>query len=190
MNEDNYKEKLIKFNSTIKYEEEVTFLISLLHPMKNDLILDYGCGTGSLLIQLRNQGLNVKGFDVKNYTNLEEKYIFINTIAGKFNKIYFMHSIAHVPNIEEVLSSLSENNLIDGGYLYVITPNKNFDDYFKSKTLTETEYIKDSTVVKHYDIYGLISLFEKLGFIIQVKGQFGKTVGTDIHERLYLIAKK
>ena len=48
----NYKQKLQQFNSTVKYKKEMEFMIKLMDIQKNDTILDYGCGVGTMVEEL------------------------------------------------------------------------------------------------------------------------------------------
>ena len=89
-----YKSKLIEWNSTDKYHSEFLFLSSLIG--KSSSTLDYGCGTGLTAI-----GLNADGYDINDYIFSPALICdyYINELPHKgYSHIYFMHSIAHIPN--------------------------------------------------------------------------------------------
>jgi len=95
-----------------------------------------------------------------------------------------MHSIAHIENISEVLQNIKKL-LKNNGHIYVITPNKEFDDYFKM--IKDPNYQPDPTVVKHYTIEEIVNLIESSGYYVEVVGQFGKKVN-NFQERIFTIA--
>lgn len=182
-----YRNRLKKWNNSEKYQNEVEFLRILLEIKESDSLLDYGCGTGSCLNYLSKFCNNIDGYDVNLLWDEEfNPQLFINDLDDKkYNKIYFMHSIAHIFNIEEILIGI-KNNLKSNGKIYVITPNKEFDEYFKKKN--DNSYSPDLTVIKHYKIEQLVELFESSGYTVEYAGQFGKKESY-FNERIFLIAK-
>ncbi len=185
-NPNDYFKRLNQFNSSEKYQNEMQFLLNLLQPVnKNEIILDYGCGTGTLIKFLKtNTQSNVSGFDIHNYMHPEISHLLIKEISSKYDKIIFMHSLAHIQNLDKILIKL-KLNLSEDGKIFVITPNKDFDDYFKK--IKEQNYIPDQTVVKHYNLEELQNLFTFCDYQVHFIGKFGKLIG-NIHERCFLIA--
>lgn len=165
-----YKDKLDQFNQTEKYRTESEFLESLC----KGRILDYGCGTGQLA-----QKIGAEGYDVKQYSM---DFNYINTPYDLYDTVYFMHSIAHIVNIYNVLLRLRENNLFPGSRIVVITPNKTWLEQVRNES-----YKPDETVIEHFCQYRLEQLFIKAGFEIELQGQFGDRLG-DHNERLFLVA--
>jgi len=161
-----YKDKLIKWNSSLKYLKEIQFLYKLVGDKHKTL--DYGCGIGTAM----NLFTNVKGYDVNQY--LSEPSRYDNKIEDRYESIYFMHSIAHIPNIHEVLKSLRHHIAI----ITVITPNKDWLD---------DGYNNDDTVVNHYTQSELIKLFKDCGYTILNFGQFGE-LKNGTNERIFLQA--
>lgn len=183
-----YLYRLNKWNNSEKYISEVNFLELLLNPLEGENILDYGCGTGVCLELLKKRTkANYYGYDVKAFFDEEAIPAWFQKcidLSFSFNKIYFMHSLAHIKNLKEVLHNL-KRVLKENRYIYLITPNKDFDDYFKN--FTDKNYIPDDTVVKHYTINEIVSLFENSGYSIEIIGQFGKYIN-QFHERIFAIA--
>lgn len=169
-----YKDKLLSFNATKKYNRELGFLSGLL---PNGLpILDYGCGTGYALGELRGCGFDVYGCDANDYYFGDRRFYKTKTIG--FSCIYFMHSIAHIEDIAGVLKWCAKA-LVKGGSVVVITPNKAWLETMKG------DYSPDPTVINHYSIESLGELFKE--WDIEIIGQFGQ-VSNGLNERLFLKA--
>lgn len=182
-----YKEKLKQFNSTPKYKTEIDFLLKLIQPKEREKILDYGCGLGNLVHKIRNEfNSECFGYDVNNYRENDDEYLFKSNYFFKFDKVYFMHSIAHVPEIEQKLLDL-KLLLNPDAKIYVITPNKCYLD-----CLLNVVYAPDPTVIKHRYMHEWIDVFESAGFEIENIGQIGEfkiRKSTEVNERLFLTAK-
>ncbi len=187
-NDLSYQQRLGVFNSSEKYKSEMEFLVKLMSPFnKNEDILDYGCGLGTLIEYLKkNFNLNTYGYDINDYLPNSLNKFKINELTKKYSKIVFMHSLAHIPNVEIILNNL-HNNLKQNGNIYVITPNLEFDNHFRK--MKDLEYKPDETVVKHFNSAELFDLFKKCGYQVCFCGNFGKIV-ENIHERCFLIASK
>lgn len=159
-----YKEKLIKWNDTLKYKQEIFFLERLIDG--NTPILDFGCGTGFAAMYL-----NADGYDVNNYLTYPIKPFNQNTI---YKTVYFMHSFAHLEQPELELIKLKRYS----PRIIIITPNRDWLD---------KDYVGDTTVTRHYSQRELIDLVEGAGYTIELAGQFGELKNNQ-HERLFLTA--
>lgn len=127
------------------YEDETTtiaqkeMLLKLIFFLKKYLdvgsILDFGCGTGSFLINAEEYGFKDNiGIDVSIYATSIAKSKCCNTNfynnksaleSKKFDCISFIDSIAHIEDINHVFNELIENNLHDNGIVLIRTPNIN-----------------------------------------------------------------
>lgn len=178
-----YIKKLVKFNSTKKYEREMRFMKKLVNPRKHELILDYGCGLGTLVNYLNKKTeAIVHGYDKKNYTKNKRNW-FRTSLGTGYDKICLMHSLGHFEDSIGELLKIKEC-LANHGKVYVITPNKNYCDRIDNKN-----YILDPTLVQHFTPKSLEVLFTELDFEILMQGSFGETIEGH-HERLFLEAKK
>lgn len=183
-----YLERLKSFSSSDKYRIELNFLFSLMSPInEKERILDYGCGTGTTIRFLqKSTEAEIFGYDIEKYIEDDLVQAFLYDVEGMFDKIIFQHSLAHIPNIRDILINL-QNNIVEKGKIFLITPNKEFDDYYKK--IRNKNYLPDLTVFKHYTSQELIDLFHSCGYKIQISGTFGK-VENNIHERCFLVAYK
>ena len=92
-----YKERLKKFNSTVKYEKELEFLFMLINPDINDSILDYGCGTGYAMKYIfQKSSSSIEGYDITSYLYGWDSKNFKSELDEKYDTIYFLPSIAHI----------------------------------------------------------------------------------------------
>lgn len=180
-----YKEKLKKFNSTEKYQQELDMMYYLLNPKLGEKILDYGCGTGYAMryFESRLNPVYYHGYDVdETLFDLEDKTKLKTKIWFELDKYYFLHSLAHIPNIQEVLKEQVYTH--SKGEVSVITPNRLWIEKQDSKN-----YVPDPTVFKHYSQKELIALFEFCGYDIIMCGQFGNLFDGQ-NERIFLKAIK
>lgn len=189
---DQYKERLRAFNSTPKYKAEMDFLIRLMQPGRGEKILDYGCGLGTIVNHINsNTDAKCYGYDVRNYWEQDDNsFYYRENYFFKFHKVFFFHSIAHIPNINEKLIALKELLLPDAK-VYVITPNSQWLEH----NPPPHSYEYDKTVLKHFNQSELITLFRKAGYNVDKMqhGGFGNCIGTTlgcyyVNERLFLEA--
>lgn len=169
-----YKEKLEQFNSTEKYQKELDFLYGL---FGNDFnkVLDYGCGNLFSINKFNKIKNCFVGYDVNVFA---EGYDYADKL-GKYDIVYFLHSIAHIKGIETVLK------LLDTKIICVITPNKEWLDVINNNS----NYKPDTTVIRHFTQYELIELFKDSGYEIITSGSFGE-VSKSHNERLFIKAIK
>lgn len=179
----NYKQKLEQFNSTVKYKNEMDFLTKLMDIQKNETVLDYGCGIGTMVEELTFKYPDSHIFGYDKYQYIEDQDWFKNSFHFPMDKVYFMHSIDHIENIMSALFYLKEN-LKATSKVYVLTPNR-----FWLENMRNEEYEPDETVIRHHSPRELIQLFEDSGFIIDYLGQMGKEKN-GFNERIFLKASK
>lgn len=177
-----YKLKLIQFNSTKKYLAELDFLYSLMNINNKSLVLDYGCGIGTSVERLISIGVNAFGYDKYNFVDGNPHW-YIKEINIKYSDIYFMHSLAHIDDIDSILLKCKDM-LQESGSITVITPNLDW-----LNLMANNNYKPDTTVIKHYNISELKDLFVNLGFNIVQIGQFGDIKG-NVNERLFIKVSK
>lgn len=177
-----YRQKLIGFNKTEKYKTEMSFMYGLIQPYPKQKIIDYGCGLGTMAKYLHNlTEAETYGFDVINYVNEDIKdkpYWFIQDLI-QCDTIYFFHSIAHIPDISDLL--LEMRSFVNRKVV-VITPNAQW-----LRLQMNENYKPDPTVVMHYTNDELIEIFEDAGYSIDICGGFG-TKTNNQYERLFLVA--
>lgn len=173
-----YVDRLRRFNDSEKYSIEMEFMFSLVTNIPWHSILDYGCGLGKMVRELRARGFNAFGYDVLWYEDSEPPEWWIRNTEQVFDHVYFMHSLAHIPNVDKVLKKIR-------GYaesISIITPNL---DWLELKG--QYGYDPDPTVVQHFTSETLESLVTSCGFKPLLQGQFGTLLKTQ-HERLFMKA--
>ena len=170
---DSYKQKLIEWNSTEKYQKELAFLGKLVYLYDDSYkALEYGCGTG-----IAARYIGADGYDINDYnTDLMEHRYYKELPNKDYSHVYFMHSFSHLPNPKDIL------RILRGKYpeatLTVITPNLDWLD---------KDYVGDETVIKHYNQKELKELFEECGYKVTLIGQFGEYKNGQ-NERIFLQA--
>lgn len=187
-----YSKRLSQFNNTEKYKAELNFLEKLLELETHHSVLDYGCGIGTAVLRMSETARDVRGFDV----NVFDDSVIPSCKVWrggpeKFDRIYFMHSLAHIPNVKDVLHNLKENHLAPAGRIVVITPNK----VWLRKKNGGKDLKSDDTVIEHFTLYDLLKLFQGIGMTCEHIGQYSHDALTDfpdatrpVKERLYFVA--
>ena len=184
MNLSAYKEKLLKFNSSEKYKGEMDFMLRLMKIDDGQKVLDYGCGIGTMIdyLSIHTKG-NIFGYDKFDFFNSNPPFNIRGKYHFTFDKVYFMHSFAHIENINYVLEKLSDLcNL--GTDIYVLTPNSEWLAMQDDKL-----YEKDLTVIHHYSMIELIESFSINNYKLISIGQYGK-ICVNINERIFAHFKK
>lgn len=178
MNYEEYKRKLIEFNQREKYAIEMDFLCRQVEPISKEKILDYGCGTGQMVWHIKNKyGAECFGYDKYNFVIKNDEYVFRSEYFFQFDKIYFMHSFAHI-EIGTIFNNL-ELFLKPGGSVYILTPNIEY--LYEHKT---PDYVPDPTVIRHYSLGELKTKFDLNGFKVIDSGTYSN------NERIFLKATK
>jgi len=160
MNKKKYQAKLKQFNSTEKYMNEVYYMTAKMDLYKGEKALDYGCGIGTMVdYLLTNTEALIRGYDRFIYFD-SEPFWFNSSFHFQFDVVYFMHSIAHIEQLDKKLITLKEL-LKPGGEVYVLTPNKEWLD-----KQDKTNYKPDPTVVQHYDADSLTKVFVECDYAV------------------------
>jgi SAM-dependent methyltransferase len=104
-------------------------LISGLH--EKGRLLDYGCGTGALLSEAKNQGWKISGVEpnskARTQANLKLKGKVKETLDDlakdkKFDIITLFHVLEHIHDMKKTVKSLVKH-LKSGAYMIVAVPN-------------------------------------------------------------------
>lgn len=161
-------------------------MIRLIDPQADEKILDYGCGLGRLVWRLRGGKYLAQsyGFDINNFRERDNENIFRDSYHFPFDKIYFMHSFAHI-HPDKLFPSVFRHGLNSGGKVIVLTPNK---DWVES--MMNPGYIPDETVIQHYNPEELRDIFTQNGYTIEQQGQYGTLNKLRVCERIFLVARK
>jgi len=181
----NYKEKLEAFNAGKKYQQEVAFMMGMIGAGANEMVLDYGCGLGRMVWAMRDKDVACFGYDVLNYREQDNEFVFRDSYHFQFDKIYFMHSFAHMPKPGALFETTFKDMLKPGGRVYVFTPNRDWLEYMHNP-----DYVPDPTVVQHYNLQDLANMFGRHGYVVEQLGQFGATCNARVCERVFISARK
>lgn len=129
---DNLLAKLLFFSPTLR--NKFDFNIQYLHWVPNGKVLDFGCGNGWILDNLRSVGWDCYGldFDEKAVSHCQSKGLNVQKgdIASLkcednyFDAIIVNHVIEHIYDIDDFLKDCYKK-LKPGGKLVIATPNSN-----------------------------------------------------------------
>ena len=127
----NYYEEYVD-EQTEMHKKLISFLKKYLEAGS---ILDYGCGIGTFLLNLEKEGFeNNVGIDVSEYSiSIAESKTSMSNFhtdrdlleTKKFDCVSFIDSIAHIEDINDLLSKLIKDNLNENGVVLIRTPNIN-----------------------------------------------------------------
>jgi len=182
-----YCKRLRDWNNSEQYKSEIDFLNSLLQIHGNDKVLDYGCGIGTAIKMLseKHPQAQIYGFDVNRFEErVVDDFYIRSEFYFQFDRIYFMHSLAHIPDLVNMLQRLYDFQK-PNAKLVVITPNY---DWLWLKN-GHKDVKSDSTVICHFTMKSLKDTFLEAGYEIEMSGMYGNLLGQQA-ERLYLVAKK
>ncbi|MCX6113111.1 MAG: class I SAM-dependent methyltransferase, partial [Proteobacteria bacterium] len=118
--------------------------------------------TGLLVNHLKGEGMNAVGVDLWDYSEKHLIQIKDNKLPFKnnsFDIIYFMHSVAHIENIEKMIKEC-RRVIKSNGHIIIITTNPRFLMFYGITNRIRKHKI-DYTVVKYHGIESLKSLFPK-----------------------------
>jgi len=182
-----YSKKLFEWNNSEQYKSEIDFLNSLLQIQPSNKILDYGCGIGTAIKMLseKHPQAQVYGFDVNRFDGrVVDDFYIRSEFYFQFDRIYFMHSLAHIPDVVGMLGRLFDFQKPQAKVV-VITPN--YDWLWLKNGMKEVK--TDKTVIRHFTLKSLKDTFLEAGYEIEMAGMYGHLMGQEA-ERLYLVAKK
>jgi len=180
-----YTEKLESFNKRGDYRKECDKLLDFMRSTINGPVLDIGCGLGGMINALRENGVNVYGVDSvrQHLSRLEyDKTVQAcgETLPFKdhsFSSVYYMHSFAHIGNVDHTIQE-TRRVLTKDGTLFIVTPNSQFETLVRpAKTLLEKtgRFVSDKTVTRHYSLKELSGILSEQFNVIHVStfGKFG-----------------
>lgn len=178
LNYDWYKAKLKRFNATPEYETELKILYGTLVHLslgsQVQTVLDYGCGTGHAMEFLSY--FEVFGYDIFDYYEGDRRKY--NQAFVMFDAVYLMHSINHIPDLNRAIKSIY-NQLKDGGFVIVITPDPNY---------LAPDYKPDPTVIEYLNDAEIKQIFFGHGFILNKHTSI--THPNNIHRMMLIFQKQ
>lgn len=186
-----YSKRLVEFNNTEKYQAELAELERLLQLESHHTVLDFGCGIGTAILQIGQKVKDIRGYDVNFFEDSKiPSHQFWKGDNIKFDRIYFMHSLAHMVGAKRALKELVEFNLAPGGKIVVITPNKSW-----LLRKNGADFKSDDTVIEHFTIRSIHDLFHEIGMVCETISQFSHDRASDfiyepyeLKERLCCVA--
>lgn len=129
---------------------EVVKLLIDEYPLKNNRVLDYGCGTGELGIMMATLGYKVDFLEVSDSANikflkrrLRDRYLDCGVLdetnkLGEYDVVFMMDVLEHLTNPAEVIQNITDS-LAPGGILFLRWAS----DESGNDILTESQYEKN-----------------------------------------------
>ena len=103
----------------------------------NDVVVDYGAGTGAFVNYLNKNKVNALGFEpdedarelakIKHQVSLKLPEEFENGYIGKIKVITLWHVLEHIPTLNEFIETASQN-LVENGIIILALPNRDSYD--------------------------------------------------------------
>lgn len=128
------KNRLYLFVRKIALSSKVNLVKRFIKP--NDLVLDFGAGTGAFVNALQSNGISCKGYepdsDARNKAEISKKIslsgtdVFYNQ-SEQASVITLWHVLEHIPDLSKFIEAASQN-LTDTGRLIIAVPNRNSYD--------------------------------------------------------------
>ena len=160
---------------------------------RGENVLDYGCGNGTSLVELRLIGANAYGIEADQNVrqvimpldlNIHIGALEPNTFNGiKFDLIILNQVLEHIPNPDALLKSLS-SHLNANGRIILSFPNSNsfFANFFKRKWINwHIPYH-----LHHFNLGSSSIYFNNLGWDIKFKKTITPNLWTIIQCKTYL----
>jgi 2-polyprenyl-3-methyl-5-hydroxy-6-metoxy-1,4-benzoquinol methylase len=170
----NYTNKLpmpTYFDSKVKTDFQVNFLLNHLDLTKVNSILEIGSGSGELIKKLQKNCSEIRitiiepgrAFveELKTIPNVTVINTFLEEceINQKFDLIILSHVLEHFKTPKLILDNLYKNNLSQNGFLYIDIPNSNYE--------LRNEYASIIAPIIHISFFspsGIINILKSVGF--------------------------
>jgi 2-polyprenyl-3-methyl-5-hydroxy-6-metoxy-1,4-benzoquinol methylase len=150
---------------------------------KENVMLDFGCGNGSLMKRYRSLGFNCEGYDVDDRSLKYVRDLGFKTYSGsicsipaqkKFDVIILNQVLEHMHKPYDTLKFLKDR-LKSDGELIISVPNKSCIDFHLLKD--SWSCFQAPTHIVHFNKNALSILLSNLGFTI-TKIRYSTSLGT------------
>lgn len=172
----NYNEAAVSYSTTRNIEPIVyTMLCHILRPIKSDLILDFGCGTGNYLKQLSSD-FGISSYGVEPSDNMRTiarnkcveaqiesgDHTHIPFRKGIFNKAYSIDVIHHIQCLEEFFRTIYKATSCNACLCICTESPQQLDKKYWLKYFSSISKIDH---MRFHRIENIISAGEKEGWI-------------------------
>lgn len=184
-----------EFSGPRNYYRESLLINEIKKRKKTGRVLDFGCGSGTLLARLAKKGIyRCTGIDIakeaveyaQNYLNLKKQFItfyytkdsllFLKQHQSYYDVIVSGETLEHIKDDQTVVKHFFSSLKSDGICVISVPANKNYwdinDDY--------------SSHYRRYSKTELIELFEKNGLTVEKCYYWGYPLGYIWHKFVYL----
>jgi 2-polyprenyl-3-methyl-5-hydroxy-6-metoxy-1,4-benzoquinol methylase len=111
---------------TLNWKYNLIHKHSLLSPTS---ILDFGCGTGSFILECMKRGMKIAGVEPSDIARKQAQKTTkglieedIQKITGKFDSITLWHVLEHVAELKTTIESVT-HHLTENGTMFIAVPN-------------------------------------------------------------------
>jgi 2-polyprenyl-3-methyl-5-hydroxy-6-metoxy-1,4-benzoquinol methylase len=157
------------FSNTSKGIDNILPVIkSLISPVENIKLLDYGSSWGYISYSLKQNGINVQSYEISkprakygnDHLGLDIK-TSINELRSVNNIFFSSHVIEHVPSIKDMINNAIKLTRAEGpAYFIALSPNGSFErmesdpeDYHSNWGLVHPNYLSDKFYRKIFADY-------------------------------------